>query len=375
MIPGEIARRGRSARIYLRPTGFVDAPFGYDGQTLRLAGGLLWFSMVEVIAADEGGRFATALVPVERIEDFVDGLPEPQRTYAKGVLARLTAARTPLTLGERVIRLDQPQVMAILNVTPDSFSDGGGLEGDPAKATEHAVAMAEAGAAIIDIGGESTRPGAKTVWEGDEIARVVPVIERLRASGVAISLDTRKGAVMAAGLAAGAHLINDVAALTYDPDALRVAVEADCPVVLTHHQGAPETMQDAPQYGDALLEVYDWLERRVADVVAAGVARERLLIDPGIGFGKALRHNLAILNGLSMFHGLGLPIVLGASRKRTIGALSGEAPVEQRLGGSIALAIKGATQGAQIVRVHDVFETVQALRVWRGLRDEALTPG
>lgn len=375
MIPGEIARRGRSARIYLRPTGFIDAPFGYDGQTLRLAGGLIWFSMVEVIAADQGGRFSTALVPVERIEDFVDGLPEPQRGYAQGVLARLTAPRAPLTLGERVIRLDQPQVMAILNVTPDSFSDGGGLEGDPVQATERAVALAEAGAAIVDIGGESTRPGAKTVWEGDEIARVVPVIERLRASGVALSLDTRKGAVMAAGLAAGAHLINDVAALTYDPDALRVVAQSDCPVVLMHHQGAPETMQDAPRYRDALLDVYDWLESRVAEVAAAGVARERLLIDPGVGFGKALRHNLSILNGLSMFHGLGLPIVLGASRKRTIGALSGEAPVEQRLGGSIALAIKGATQGVQILRVHDVFETVQALRVWRGLRDEALTPG
>ncbi len=375
MIPGEIARRGRTARIYLRPTGFIDAPFGYDGQTLRLAGGLTWFSMVEAIAADASGRFSTALVPVERIEDFVDSLPEPQRTYAKGVLARLTSARPPLALGERVIRLDQPQVMAILNLTPDSFSEGGGLEGDPATATERAVALAEAGAAIIDVGGESTRPGAKTVWEGDEIARVVPVIERLRPSGVAISLDTRKGAVMAAGLAAGAHLINDVAALTYDPDALRVAVESDCPVVLMHYQGAPETMQDDPRYRDALLDVYDWLEARVAEVIAAGVARERLLIDPGIGFGKNLRHNLAILNGLSVFHGLGLPIVLGASRKRTIGALSGEAPVEQRLGGSIALALAGATQGVQVLRVHDVFETVQALRVWRGLRDEALTPG
>ena len=180
---------------------------------------------------------------------------------------------------------------------------------------------------------------------------------------------------MAAALAAGAHLINDVAALTYDPDALRVVAQSDCPVVLMHTQGPPETMQDAPHYRDALLDVYDWLEQRVAEVVAAGVARERLLIDPGIGFGKALRHNLAILNGLSMFHGLGLPIVLGASRKRTIGALSGEAPVEQRLGGSIALALSGVTQGVQILRVHDVFETVQALRVWRGLRDEALTPG
>jgi dihydropteroate synthase len=330
--------------------------------------------MVEVLAADAGGRFDHALVPVERIEDFVDSLPEPQRTSAGRQLQRITADRAPLTLGERVIRLDQPQVMGIVNVTPDSFSTGKGLEEQPAEAADNAVALASAGAAIVDIGGESTRPGAATVWEGDEIARVVPVIERLKASGTALSLDTRKAAVMTAGLAAGAHIINDVSALTYDGEALRVVAASDCPVVLMHHQGSPETMQQDPQYRDALLDVYDWLEARIAAVTAAGVARERLLIDPGIGFGKTLRHNLAILNGLSLFHALGLPIVLGASRKRIVGALSGEADVSQRLGGSITLALKGAAQGVQILRVHDVFETVQALRVWRGLRDEALTP-
>jgi dihydropteroate synthase len=375
MISAEIARHGRTARIYLRPTGFVDAPFGYDGQTLRLAGGLIWFAMVEVIAAGADGRFATALVPVERIDDFIDSLPEPQAGTARLQLDRIVAPRTALALGERVVRLDQPQVMGILNVTPDSFSDGAGLGDLPLAAADRAIAMSEAGAAIVDIGGESTRPGAKPVWEGDEIARVVPVIERLRHAGIALSLDTRKGAVMAAGLAAGAQLINDVAALTYDPAALDAAVAGRCPVVLMHHQGAPETMQQDPRYRDVLLDVYDWLEARIAEVVAAGVARERLLIDPGIGFGKSLRHNLAILNGLSMLHGLGLPIVLGASRKRTIGALSNEAPVEQRLGGSVALALLGAAQGVQLLRVHDVFETVQALRVWRGLRDAALTPG
>jgi len=375
MISAEISRRGRGARIYLRPTGFVDAPFGYDGQTLRLAGGLVWFAMVEVIAAVAEGRFATALVPVERIEDFVDSLPEPQLGAARVQLARLTTARAPLSLGERMVRLDQPQAMGILNLTPDSFSDGGGLADQPGEAADRAISMSEAGAAIIDIGGESTRPGAKPVWEGDEIARVVPTIERLRHAGIAMSLDTRKAAVMAAGLAAGAHLINDVSALSFDPEAIATVASKNCPVVLMHHQGAPETMQQEPHYRDALLDVYDWLEARIDAVVAAGTARERLLIDPGIGFGKSLRHNLAILNGLSLLHGLGLPIVLGASRKRTIGALAGEAPVEKRLGGSIALALLGAGQGVQLLRVHDVFETVQALRIWRGLRDEALTPG
>jgi dihydropteroate synthase len=375
LISAEIARRGRGARIYLRPTGFVDAPFGYDGQTMRLAGGLVWFSMVEAIAADEGGRFASALVPVERIEDFSASLPEPQSSAARTQLRRLTASRGALTLGQRTVRLDQPQVMGILNVTPDSFSSGQGLESDPEGAAAAAVAMAEAGAAIIDIGGESTRPGARTVWEGDEIGRVQPMLERLRHSGLALSIDTRKGQVMEAALAAGAHLINDVAALTWDDEALQVALRSTAPVVLMHHQGNPTTMQADPRYRDALLDVYDWLEARIDSVVAAGVARERLLVDPGIGFGKNLRHNLQILNGLSLFHSLGLPIVLGASRKRSIGALSNEAPVEQRLGGSIALALKGAVQGIQILRVHDVFETVQALRVWRGMRDEALTPG
>ncbi|HEY0269782.1 MAG TPA: dihydropteroate synthase [Sphingomonas sp.] len=375
MITAEIGRRGAAAKLYLRPTGFVDAPFGYDGQTLRLAGGLLWFSGVEAIAADAGGRFSQALVPVERIADFIDSLPEPQRTAAKATFARITAPRPPLQLGPRTVRLDQPQVMGILNVTPDSFSDGGGLEADPAEAAARGAGMAEAGAAIVDVGGESTRPGARPVWEGDEIQRVVPVIERLGASGVAVSIDTRKSAVMAAALAAGARLVNDVSALTFDDRGVETAAAGDFPIVLMHHQGAPETMQDAPAYRDALLDVYDWLEARIAAVVAAGVARERLLVDPGIGFGKSLRHNLAILNGLAMFHGLGLPIVLGASRKRTVGALAGEAPVERRLGGSLALALAGAGQGVQLLRVHDVFETVQALRVWRGLRDEALTPG
>jgi dihydropteroate synthase len=375
MIPAELGRRGAAARLYLRPTGIVDAPFGYDGQTLRLAGGLIWFSQIEAIVADANGRIEQALVPVERINGFIDGLPGSHQAKARATLDCIVAPRAPLTLGPRVIRMDQPQVMGILNVTPDSFSDGGGLQDDPAAATASAIAMAVAGAAIIDVGGESTRPGAKPVWEQDEIARVQPVIERLAAAGTAISIDTRKQAVMAAAIGAGAHMLNDVSALTFDDQSLAFAAAGDFPIVLMHHQGTPETMQEEPTYRDALLDIYDWLEARIAAVTAAGIARERLLVDPGIGFGKSLRHNLGVLNGLGLFHGLGLPIVLGASRKRTIGALAGEAPVEQRLGGSIALAVKGATQGVQILRVHDVPETVQALRVWRGLRDEALTPG
>jgi dihydropteroate synthase len=353
-------------RTYLRPTAFVDAPFGYDGQLLRLAGGLGWFSAVELINVQNGQRVSQRLVSIDRLDDVLD---DAGRT----VLRRITAPRAPLTLGARTVRLDQPQVMAILNVTPDSFSDGGKHSGDPEGAAAAGVQMAEAGAAIIDVGGESTRPGAVNVWEGDEIARVAPVIERLARASVAVSVDTRKAAVMEAGLAAGASLVNDVSALTHDSEALALIARIGCPVVLMHHQGTPQDMQKDPRYDDVLIEVYDWLDQRIAAAEAAGIARERILIDPGLGFGKAVAHNLALLNGLSMLHGLGCPIVLGASRKRIIGALDNEAPVERRLGGSVALALKGAEQGVQILRVHDVPETVQALKIWRGMRDEALT--
>jgi dihydropteroate synthase len=212
------------------------------------------------------------------------------------------------------------------------------------------------------------------VWEGDEIERIAPVIRQLAAGGAAVSVDTRKADVMTAALEAGARMINDVSALTFDDRSAGVVAAAGVPVVLMHHQGAPETMQDDPRYDDLLVEVYLWLEERIAAAVEAGVARENILVDPGFGFGKNVGHNLELMNGLALFHSLGCPLVVGASRKRTIGALSGEAPVEKRLGGSIAFALKAVEQGANIVRVHDVFETVQALRIWRGLRDQALTP-
>ncbi len=180
--------------------------------------------------------------------------------------------------------------------------------------------------------------------------------------------------MMQAAIGAGAGLVNDVSALSWDPQAASVVAAAGVPVVLMHHQGDPATMQDAPRYGDVLVEVYEWLEARIAAAEAAGIDRAKILVDPGIGFGKTVAHNLALINGLSLFHGLGCGLLVGASRKRMIGALSNEAPADQRLAGSLALALKAAEQGAQILRVHDVPETVQALKVWRGLRDQALTP-
>jgi dihydropteroate synthase len=211
------------------------------------------------------------------------------------------------------------------------------------------------------------------VWEGDEIERIAPVIRQLSLGGAAVSVDTRKADVMTAAIDSGARMINDVSALTYDGRSAGIVAASSVPVVLMHHRGAPETMQDDPRYDDVLVEVYLWLAERIEAAEDAGIARDRILVDPGFGFGKNVGHNLELMNGLAMLHALGCPIVVGASRKRTIGALSGEAPPEKRLGGSIALALKAVEQGAQIVRVHDVIETVQALRVWRGLKDQGLT--
>jgi len=353
-------------RTLLRPTGFVDSPFGHDGKVARLAGGLNWFASVELIGVDGNARISAELVPVEGVENrFDDDMAAQWRA--------LTAPRPALRLGERTVRLDQPQVMGIINATPDSFSDGGQFA-NAAEAAEAGARMTAEGAAIIDVGGESTRPGARSIWEGDEIERVVPVIRQLSAGGAAVSVDTRKADVMTPAVEAGARMINDVSALTYDARSGEVAAAANVPIVLMHHRGAPEVMQDDPRYDDVIVEVYLWLEERISAALDAGVARENIMIDPGFGFGKNVGHNLELMNGLALFHSLGCPLVIGASRKRTIGALSGEAPVERRLAGSIAFAMKAAEQGAQLIRVHDVFETVQALKVWRGLRDQALTP-
>jgi dihydropteroate synthase len=355
------------ARLHLRPVQLVDTPVGLDGQAERLAGGMQWFAGYELLAP--GVR---AAIPVGDFPQLLERVSTAQAERLQLLHTRITAPRAPIACGARMLRLDQPLVAGILNCTPDSFSDGGRNGADPASIAAAGHRMAEAGAALIDVGGESTRPGAATVWEGDEIARVVPVIERLAASGTPISIDTRKAAVMEAALAAGAHIINDVAALLFDPRALEVVARAGCPVVLMHSPD-PETGGHArPGYRNVLTDVFDWLERRIEAVVAGGVARANILVDPGVGFGKSLAENLTLVNGLAIFHGLGCPILLGASRKRMIGALSNEAPADQRLGGSLTLALKGADAGAQLIRVHDVAETVQALRVWRGLRDTAL---
>jgi dihydropteroate synthase len=345
--------------MHLRPVQFVDAPFAYpDGSVARLAGGMQWFPAYEV---QEAGT--KRIVPVAQIETL--------GRRAATLHARFAAPRPSLTLGARTLRFDQPVVAAILNMTPDSFSDGGAHSGDPAAAASAGMAMAGDGAALIDVGGESTRPGAAQVWEEDEAARVVPVIERLVRGGAMVSVDTRKALVMERALAAGAAIVNDVSALLWDKRALDVVANARCPVIVMHSPDPEKGGHGKSGYRDVATDVFDWLEARIDALVAGGIDRSAIIVDPGIGFGKSLQDNLALLNALAMFHGLGCPIMLGASRKRMIGALSNEAPVDARLGGSVALALKGADAGVQLLRVHDVRETVQAVRVWRGLRDRA----
>jgi dihydropteroate synthase len=260
------------------------------------------------------------------------------------------------------------KVMGVVNVTPDSFSDGG-RHFDPAAALAHARRLIAEGADILDIGGESTRPGAAPVPEAEEIARVVPLIRALRAeSDVAISVDTMKPAVARAAADAGAGMWNDVTALGHAPESLTLAAELGCEVVLMHMQGEPGTMQVEPRYDDVVAEVAAYLAARAEAAMAAGVAREKIWLDPGVGFGKhMIRHNLPLLAGLERIVGLGFPVLLGVSRKSFIGRLDGAASADQRLGGSIAGALWGAAAGVAAVRVHDVRETVQALRVWQAI--------
>ena len=275
-----------------------------------------------------------------------------------------------LQCGHHRIELGRPVVMGVLNVTPDSFSDGGQFL-EPAAALDRAAQLIEEGAAIVDVGGESTRPGAAPVSAGEELRRVMPVVERLAAAiSVPVSIDTRKPEVMREALAAGATLVNDVSALTA-PGALEAVAASKAAVCLMHMQGEPGTMQAAPRYDDVVAEVRDFLRGRATACEAAGIARERLVVDPGFGFGKALEHNLALLAGLPAIAADGLPVLAGLSRKRMIAALTGRAEGD-RLAGSLAAAVVAAINGARIIRAHDVRATVDALAVLAGsgaLRD------
>ena len=312
---------------------------------LPLAGGPAAFSLVRLL----GGP--PSLVPVAMVP------PEYRAT-----LARVTATRSAFA----GLTGDGPWVMGILNVTPDSFSDGGqNATDETAIAAGHA--MHAAGADMIDIGGESTRPGATPVTPDEEQARILPVIRALAAAGLAVSVDTRHATTMRAALAAGARVINDISALRGDPAAAAVVATARAPVVLMHMRGTPQTMAGHARYGDVAAEVVGELTDRVAAAEAAGIARGDIAIDPGIGFAKDHTDNIALLDRLAVLHNLGCHILAGVSRKRFIGALTGEPVAVRRMPGSLAAALAALDRGATILRVHDVAETVQALHVWRGI--------
>jgi len=326
---------------YFRPLVQID-PARPEG-AMSLAGGWGWFSHVEVLSRARAGKVISAA-----------DLPN-------SALDALTTTRAPIA----GLALDRPRVMGILNATPDSFSDGG-RHADPQVAVEAGMAMRAAGVDMLDVGGESTRPGADTVPEGEEIDRIVPVIAGLRAAGTgAISIDTRKAAVAEAAVGAGANLVNDVAALTFDPALAPFCAARELPVCVMHAQGDPATMQRDPRYDDVVLDVYDYLADRIAALEAQGIARHNIIADPGIGFGKTLEHNLALLARLSLFHSLGVPILLGASRKRFIGTIGGGEAGADRAPGSIAVALAALSHGIQFLRVHDVAQTIQAIALYR----------
>lgn len=346
--------------IYVRPVGLFPAPADVDEGLfagLPLAGQPSRFTTVE-IAERDGARVQRRIVT---LGDAVE------RDWGRGTLDAARDLEALTTPRPRLagLSLDRPRVMGIINVTPDSFSDGG-LHASVAAGIAHGLALAQEGAEILDIGGESTRPGADYVPAEEELKRVIPVIEGLRKSTDAlISIDTRKAEVMSRAAAAGADILNDVSALSHDPDALRVAAETGLPVILMHAQGDPRTMNDNPQYEDVALDVFDYLEGRIAACEAAGIPRSKIVVDPGIGFGKHLHHNVAVMASLSLYHALGVPILLGASRKKLIDHISDVPNPRDRVPGSLAAALAGAAQGVQLVRVHDVAATRQALNVWR----------
>ena len=348
----------RDGRLYVEPTGFLNP--GSPGG-LALAGGAVRFTLLDLVVRTGPGRIARATATPAEAEAWA---------VARGVapalhdrLHALTSPRAPWA----GLDLGRPRLMGIVNVTPDSFSDGGDFA-DARTAIAHGRAMAAAGADILDVGGESTRPGAAPVDADAEWRRIGPVIEALARDGQTVSVDTRHAATMRRALAAGARIVNDVTALAGDPESLAVVAGAGGPVCVMHMLGEPRTMQDDPRYDDVALDIYDFLEARLAAFRAAGIAPQSVAVDPGIGFGKTVQHNLDLLRRAALFHGLGVPVLYGVSRKSFIGRLSRSEPAKERLPGSLAAATVLLDRGVQILRVHDAAETAQLRALWCALR-------
>jgi dihydropteroate synthase len=353
-------------RLWLRPLGLISGHAAVEaiasGRARPLAGPDLAFTFVAALGLGSDRRTVSVVAPIAEFERWMGaaGLRFAHRASAQ--LALISVPRPPWAGFD----MDRPLVMGVLNVTPDSFSDGGQWF-DTERAVAHGRTMLAAGADIVDIGGESTRPGAYELAPAEEIRRVQPVVDALAQAGAVVSIDTRHRAVMEAALDAGARIVNDVSALTHNADSASIIARRGASVVLMHMRGEPGTMQRDPVYDSPLVEVQEFLEARIEACVAAGIPRENIAVDPGIGFGKLLPHNLELMAGIAAFHTLGRPIVLGVSRKSTIARLSRGEPPQARLPGSLAAAVFALQQGVQILRVHDVTETRQALAVWRAL--------
>ena len=343
---------------YYRPLALLYGPDARRATASDEAGALggsesIAFSLVEIITR-EGGRIGRRVMRYPEAAAHCDPITRPRPALAG-------------------LGLSVPRIMGIVNVTPDSFSDGG-LNEEALTAIANGNRLAEEGAEILDIGGESTRPGSDPVPEDEECRRILPVITALAASGHRVSVDTRKAAVMAKAASAGARIINDVSALGHDPESLATAARLGLPVILMHAQGDPKTMQVRPEYDDVALDVFDALAARIDACIAAGIDAARIVIDPGIGFGKTFRHNLELLHQLTLFHGLGVPLMIGLSRKTFIGALTMERDAGRRVHGSLGGAVQAALSGAQILRVHDVAATRQALAVAMAATDPERAP-
>jgi dihydropteroate synthase len=365
-------RPALEAGLYLRPMGVLRGRTAEAGLATGLAlplGGPKSgqaFTLVEILrrAHDQPNGMAGTILPVSNLDMTIDALPAASRMAILAQRDRLCAP-LPAWAG---FDLGRPLIMAVLNVTPDSFSDGGDFFGDVPRAVDRARQFVDAGADIVDIGGESTRPGADPVPPEEEIARVVPIVTRLAAAGLTVSIDTRHAQVMAAALDAGAKIVNDVSGLR-DPAALALVAARRVPVVIMHMQGDPRSMQAAPGYEAVALDIFDYLEERLAAVAGLGLPSDLCLVDPGIGFGKTLPHNLDLMSMLGLYRALGCGVLLGGSRKSTIQQIMG-VPIspKRRLSGSLALALAAYEGGAGVIRVHDVAETVQALSVWNAVR-------
>ena len=353
-------------RLWLRPSGLISGRAAAEaiasGHARPLTGSGLAFSLIAALGLGWDRRPISVTSSIAELEEWTAGGGARFARRVREQLALLSAPRRPWAGFD----LDRPIVMGILNVTPDSFSDGGQWF-DAERAVAHGRALLTAGADIIDVGGESTRPGAVELDPKEEILRVEPVVRALVEAGAVVSIDTRHKVVMEAALDAGARIVNDVSALTHDAESAALIARRRASVVLMHMRGEPGNMQRDPVYNSPLIEVLEFLKVRIEACIAAGIPSQNIAIDPGIGFGKLVSHNLELLSGISSFHTLGCGIVLGVSRKSTIARLSRGEPPQARLPGSLAAALSAVQQGVQILRVHDVAETRQALAVWQAI--------